>query len=46
MKIIDVHHHVIPLVYKNGLRDIGITYSGGREIGNWEIQDSLDFMKK
>lgn len=46
MKIIDVHHHVIPSVYKNGLNEAGITHSGGKEIGNWKIQDSLDFMEK
>ena len=46
MKIIDVHHHIIPSVYKDGLNEIGITHSGGKEITDWKVQDSLDFMKE
>lgn len=46
MKIIDVHHHVIPDVYRDGLKELGIVYSGGKKIAKWSIQDSLDFMEK
>lgn len=42
--LIDVHHHIIPKVYKRGLEEAGITHSGGLRIGDWEPEDSLKFM--
>lgn len=29
LKIIDIHHHIIPKVYKDALRKIGVTTAGG-----------------
>lgn len=43
-KIIDIHHHIIPKVYKDALNDLGITTSGGFPIKNWKPQDSIDMM--
>jgi predicted TIM-barrel fold metal-dependent hydrolase len=43
-KIIDIHHHIIPKVYKNALKELGITTAGGFPIKNWEPQDSLEMM--
>lgn len=44
MTRIDVHHHIIPPIYKQNLQKINIFHSGGREIIDWKPQDSLDFM--
>lgn len=43
-KIIDIHHHIIPKVYKNALKELGITTAGGFPIKNWDPQDSLEMM--
>lgn len=45
-KIIDIHHHIIPPLYKKSLKKIGITMSGGYPIKDWTPQDSLDMMDK
>lgn len=43
-KIIDVHHHIIPKLYKEELKKIGVTTSGGYPIKDWEPQDSIQMM--
>ena len=43
---IDVHHHIIPDCYRNALLEMGIGRSGGKSIGKWCPEDSLEFMEK
>lgn len=45
-KIIDVHHHIIPKVYKDALKKIGVTTAGGYPIKDWEPEDSIRMMDK
>lgn len=42
--LIDIHHHIIPDVYREGLAEIGIIHSGGKSIDPWNVDMSLDFM--
>lgn len=42
--LVDIHHHVIPDVYREGLAEIGITHSGGKSIDPWNVAMSLEFM--
>ncbi|MEJ7495829.1 amidohydrolase, partial [Staphylococcus pasteuri] len=42
LKIIDIHHHIIPKVYKDALRKIGVTTAGGYPIKDWKPEDSLN----
>lgn len=42
--LVDIHHHIIPDVYREGLAEIGITHSGGKSIDPWNVGMSLDFM--
>lgn len=41
---IDVHHHIIPPVYRKALLDAGIGTSAGRAILEWRPEDSLAHM--
>lgn len=41
---IDVHHHIVPPVYRSALAKIGITSFGGLPFPNWNAQKSLDVM--
>lgn len=43
-KIIDVHHHIIPKVYKDALKKIGVTTAGGYPIKDWVPEDSIRMM--
>lgn len=46
LKIIDIHHHIIPKVYKDALRKIGVTTAGGYPIKDWKPEDSLNMMNE
>lgn len=46
LKIIDIHHHIIPKVYKDALRKIGVTTAGGYPIKDWKSEDSLNMMNE
>ena len=41
---IDVHHHIVPPVYKSALAKIGITSFGGLPFPTWNAQKTLDVM--
>ncbi|GGG94204.1 amidohydrolase [Staphylococcus pragensis] len=43
-QIIDIHHHIIPKVYRDALKSIGVTTAGGFPIRKWEPQDSINMM--
>ncbi len=43
---IDVHHHILPQVYRDGLKDVGIDKSGGKPFRNWTPEDSLELMER
>lgn len=43
-EIIDIHHHIIPKIYKDALKKIGVTTAGGYPIKDWEPQDSIQMM--
>ncbi|MCJ1661130.1 hypothetical protein MT341_00660 [Staphylococcus sp. NRL 18/288] len=43
-KVIDIHHHIIPKVYRDALQKIGVTTAGGYPIKQWEPQNSIDMM--
>lgn len=43
---IDVHHHIIPDVYRNSLLKLGVDRSAGAQIQPWTPERSLEFMKK
>ncbi|MBF2756471.1 MULTISPECIES: amidohydrolase family protein [Staphylococcus] len=43
-EIIDIHHHIIPNVYRDALRKIGVTTAGGFPIRKWEPEDSIQMM--
>lgn len=43
-QIIDVHHHIIPDIYRNTLADCGIYASGGKRIDAWTPEKSLEHM--
>lgn len=45
-QIVDVHHHIIPKLYKNELKKAGITTAGGFPIRDWKPENSLDLMDK
>jgi 6-methylsalicylate decarboxylase len=45
-KRIDVHHHLIPPVYKRELERFGIKDSGGRELPEWTPERSLELMDR
>lgn len=42
---IDVHHHIIPDAYREALAEFGIEKSGGRTIGSWSPEMSLEHME-
>ena len=42
--IIDVHHHIIPDLYRLALHEAGIDFSGGKKISQWKPEDSLAHM--
>lgn len=42
--LIDVHYHIVPDVYREGLINAGIDLSGGIEIPPWSEQIALDAM--
>jgi predicted TIM-barrel fold metal-dependent hydrolase len=42
---IDVHHHIIPDVYREGLAAYGIYHAGGMPIKKWRIEDSFQWME-
>jgi len=44
MRRIDVHHHIIPEVYRIALEEQGISNSGGMRIKKWIPEDSLELM--
>lgn len=43
-KRIDVHHHIVPPIYRDGLASCGIDRSGGKSLPTWSIEASLDLM--
>ena len=43
-QIVDIHHHIIPQIYKHALKKIGVTTAGGYPIKDWEPEDSLRMM--
>lgn len=45
-QIIDIHHHIIPKIYRDALRSIGVTTAGGFPIRQWEPQDSINMMNE
>lgn len=45
-KMIDIHHHIIPDVYREALKSIGVTTAGGYTIKQWEPKDSIEMMDK
>lgn len=45
-KIIDVHHHIIPDVYKSALVKNGIDKAGGMPIKDWTPEDSIAYMDR
>lgn len=46
IKFIDVHHHILPKVYRDGLKEVGIDKSGGKPFREWEPEDSLELMER
>lgn len=46
IRFIDVHHHILPQVYREGLQDVGIDESGGKPFQNWVPEDSLALMER
>jgi predicted TIM-barrel fold metal-dependent hydrolase len=44
--IIDVHHHIIPQEYVNSLSKIGIYSSLGRNLPNWNAEETLEIMDR
>lgn len=44
--IIDVHHHIIPNVYKSALVKNGVEKAGGMPIKDWTPEDSIAFMNR
>lgn len=45
-RIIDMHHHFIPDVYRDALMELGVDKAGGRGIKKWSPEDSLAMMDK
>lgn len=43
-RIIDVHHHIIPELYRNALADCGVLSSAGKKIAAWTPEMSLEHM--
>lgn len=43
--ILDVHHHIIPDIYRSCLLDLGVGFSGGKSIGCWTPEMSLQHME-
>ncbi len=43
---IDVHHHIIPPVYRSSLTKIGITTTNGMPFPEWNVQESIDAMDR
>lgn len=43
---IDVHHHVVPPVYREALQRVGSDAAGGRHLPDWSPQASLDLMDR
>ncbi|WP_068503894.1 amidohydrolase family protein [Paenibacillus kribbensis] len=43
---IDVHHHIIPEVYRAALETHGVSKSGGMTIKKWVPEDSLELMDR
>ena len=41
---IDVHHHIIPPMYRQWLSDNGIGSAGGTPIPEWSVEKALDLM--
>lgn len=41
---IDVHHHINPDVYREGLAANGVYHGGGMPIKTWKVEDSLAWM--
>ena len=46
IQFIDVHHHILPQVYRDGLKEEGIEKSGGKPFRNWVPEDSLELMER
>lgn len=46
IRFIDVHHHILPQVYRDGLKEVGIDKSGGKPFRNWVPDDSLELMER
>ncbi|APR61554.1 2-amino-3-carboxymuconate-6-semialdehyde decarboxylase [Staphylococcus condimenti] len=44
--IIDVHHHIIPDVYKSALVKNGVDKAGGMPIKDWTPEDSIAYMDR
>jgi len=44
MRRIDVHHHIIPEIYRIALEAQGVDNSGGMRIKKWTTEDSLELM--
>lgn len=42
--LIDVHHHIIPDIYRQALLDFGVGFSGGKSIDCWTPEMSLQHM--
>ncbi len=43
--IIDVHHHIIPDLYRKALADYSVAFSGGKKIDAWTPERSLKHME-
>lgn len=46
IRFIDVHHHILPQVYRDGLQEVGIDKSGGKPFIKWTPEDSLALMDR
>lgn len=44
--IIDVHHHIIPDVYKSALVKNGVDKAGGMPLKDWTPEDSIAYMDR
>ena len=43
-QIVDVHHHIIPKIYKDELKKAGVSSAGGFPIKDWTPEDSIKMM--
>lgn len=45
-RFIDVHHHILPKVYRDGMTEVGVDKAGGKPFREWTPEDSLELMDK